>query len=241
MARLAHGCPRIALALLLLAGCKDDPPPATDDTGTSTGGGGSSSSSGPDPSATSGMTTALPPMTTDPDSTTFGAGCGLDPCAEQCGVGCEFTATCIASEWMCECDCPTTSTTGDQCPTLDDEIDAWVEPSKTPAIDCGSVGPADDAFAWETLHECVLIQVVGSAVRATWALPDGADPLQYGAAARVGESYELAWFQVSSPYTLTEYACEAIVATPDCIVDVGVACLTCEGQTEVGIVCEDVR
>jgi hypothetical protein len=239
MAWLAHRCPPLVVALLLLAACKDDPPPASDDTGTSTGGG--SSSSGPDPSATSGMTTTPPPMTTDVDGTTFGAGCGLDPCAEQCGKECEITATCIASVWTCECDCPTTSTTGEQCPTLDEELDAWVDPSKTPAIDCGSVGPDDDVFAWETLHDCVLIQVIGSAVRATWALADGADPHRYGVAARVGETYELGWFEVSGTYTLTQYACEAIVATPDCVVDVGVACLTCEGQTEVGIVCEDLR
>jgi hypothetical protein len=239
MAWLAHGCPRIALALLLLAACKDDPPPASDETGSSTGG--SSSSTGNDPSATSGMTTAPPPMTTDPDSTTFGAGCGLDPCAEKCGLECENTATCIASVWMCECDCPTTSTTGDQCPTLDDAIETWVDPSKTPAIDCGSVGPDDDLFAWETLHDCVLIQVVGSAMRATWALAVGADPVQYGEAARVGAAYELAWYEISGTSTLTQYACDTIVATPDCIVEVGVACLTCEGQTEVEILCEDVR
>lgn len=94
------------------------------------------------------MTTVVPTTTTgvDPDSTTFGA--------EECGPECEPTATCIASVWMCECDCPTTGTTGDTCSTLPEELDAWVDPSKTPALDCGDVGPADDATAWQTAHDC---------------------------------------------------------------------------------------
>lgn len=225
------------LLVLLLPACKDGVPPAGDET-SSTGG----STTDADPSTTSGMTTVVPTPTTtgvDPDSTTFGAGCGLDPCAEECGPDCEPTATCIASVWMCECDCPTTGTTGDTCSTLAEELDAWVDPSKTPALDCGDLGPADDATAWQTAHDCMLIQLAGSAVRATWTPPDGADPHQYGVGARVGVAYELAWFEASGTSTLVRHECTQIVATPDCTVDVGEMCLTCEGQTEAEILCEE--
>ncbi|MCX4242162.1 hypothetical protein [Paraliomyxa miuraensis] len=228
----------LLLVPLLLPACKgDDPPPASDETG-STGG-----STAGDPSATSGMTTAPPPTTTgvDPDSTTFGPGCGPDPCAEQCGPECEPTATCIASVWMCECECPTTDT-GDTCSSLDVELDAWVDPSKTPALDCGSLDPTNDATEWQTAHDCILNQLMGSGLRATWSLDAGSDPYQYGVGARlVAMTYEISWFEASSTSTLVQYSCDAIVPTPDCVVDVGQMCLTCEGQTELAILCEDPR
>lgn len=231
---LAHGLG----ALLWLVGCKNDPAPASDETGTSTGE--AVTSTGPDLTATSGVTTAPPPMTTDADSTTFGPGCGIDPCPEMCGRECEPTGTCIASVWSCECECPMTGTEGDVCNTFDEEIELWVDPSKTPAISCGDVGPDDDALAWQTLHDCVLVSVAGSAFHATWALPDGSDPYRFGATARVGVAYELGWFEASGTTAIVEYGCDAIVATPDCVVDVGEACLTCEAQLEVAVLCEDM-
>jgi hypothetical protein len=239
MARPALRPPRISLALGLLglaAACKDDPPPQTDGTGTSTGAG--ASSTGIDPSATSNLTTA-PVTTADPDDTTYGPGCGPDPCPEMCGPDCPSTATCLASVWMCECDCPSTGTTGGEaCDTLGADLDAWVEPSKSPAVDCGSPGPDDDVFAWQTLHDCSIIQAMGSGLRGTWTLADGADPFEYGVGGRVGAVYELAWYERSTT-TLVQYSCSAIVATPDCDVDVGMPCLTCEDQTEVAVLCDE--
>jgi hypothetical protein len=234
MASLASRCPRIVLALAVLAACKDDPPAQSDETTGTTGG--SSSTTMVDPGATTNMTTAPPSTTVDPDDTTFGAGCGVDPCAAKCG-DCVPTATCIASEWTCECDCDD-STTGDgfPCDELDGAIDAWVEPSKSPAVDCGSPDPSSDPFAWETLHQCSVIQAMGQGLRGSWTLGEGSDPFQYGVAARVGAAYELAWFERSST-GLVQYSCTAITATPDCVVDVESACLTCEGQTEVEVVC----
>ncbi len=226
-----------ALGLAWLTGCKDAPAPASDETGTSTG---EVTSSGVDPSATSGVTTAPPPMTTDADSTTFGPGCGVDPCPEQCDPECEITATCIASVWTCECDCPSTTTEGELCNTFDEELELWLDPSKTPAISCGDLTPDDDAVAWQTMHDCVIVSLAGSAFRATWSLPDGADPHRFAAAARVGGVYELGWFEASGTTQIALYGCDAIVATPDCVVDVGEACLTCEAQTEVAILCEDL-
>lgn len=227
---------RLALALLVLAvACKDDPPPQSDDTTGTTGDGTSTG-----PGGTSNVTTTPPPPTTtvDPDSTTFGPGCGVDPCPEQCGPDCPSTATCLASVWTCECDCPSTGTTGgDPCDMLDAAVDAFVAGSKIPPVDCGSPGPEDDAFAWETLHGCSTIQAMsGMGLRATWTLADGADPFEYGVAARVGEVYELGWFERSST-GLVLHSCTALVATPDCVVDVGVPCLTCEGQAEVEVIC----
>lgn len=247
MERLALGSPRLLLRaygpaglLVLAAACKDDPLPQAD-TGTSSGGA-SSSSGGTDPSATGSMTTAPPPTTTvDPDDgTTFGPGCGMDPCPEMCGPDCPHTATCLASVWTCECECPSTGTTGggDPCDVLEASIDAWVEPSKVPAVDCGSPGPDDDLFAWQTLHDCSTIQAMGSGLRASWTLADGADPFEFGVAARVGGVYELAWFQRSTT-ALVQYSCTAIVATPECTVAVGEPCLTCEGQVEVEVICDD--
>lgn len=230
---LAHGI----VALLVLAACKDDPPTAADGTGTSTSGTGS----GTDPGATSSVTTAPPPVTTmDPDDTTYGAGCGPDPCPEMCGPDCPSTATCLASVWMCECECPSTTTDGgDPCDVLPMELDAWVEPSKSPAVDCGSPGPDDDVFQWQTLHDCSTIQAGnGMGLRATWTLADGADRFEYGVGGRVGEVYEIGWFERSST-ALVQYSCTALTATPDCTVDVASPCLTCEGQTEVAVICED--
>jgi hypothetical protein len=230
-------CPAIALALVVLAtACKDDPPAAGDETTGSTGAG--SSSTGTDPGTTTSVTTAPPPTTVDPDDTTFGAGCGPDPCPERCGPDCPSTATCIASVWTCDCDCATTTGDGLPCDVLDAEIDAWVEPSEVPAIDCGSPDPDDAPFAWQTLHDCALIQAMGQGLRATWTLAEGRDPFELGVAARVGEVYELAWFERGAT-TLVQYSCTAITATPDCTVDVASPCLTCEGQTEVAIACED--
>lgn len=229
---LTHG----VLALLLLPACKDDPPAQTDDTG-STGGTGS----GTDPGATSIVTTAPPPVTTmDPDDTTFGPGCGPDPCPEMCGPDCPSTATCLASVWTCECECPSTTTDGgDPCDVLPAELDAWVEPSKSPAVDCGSPGPDDAVQLWQTLHDCSTIQASnGMGLRATWTLADGIEPFEYGVGGRVGEVYEIGWFERSST-TLVQYSCTALTATPDCAVDVNEACLTCEGRTEVAVVCED--
>lgn len=227
-----------AALLVPAAACKDDPPPQTDGTGSSSGGGTSSGGS-TDPGATSNVTTAPPVTTADPDDTTFGAGCGPDPCPEMCGPDCPHTATCLASVWMCECECPSTGTTGggDPCDVLEAELDAWVEPSKSPAVDCGSPGPDDDVFAWQTVHDCSIIQAMGSGLRASWTLADGADPIQYGVGGRAGEVYELAWFERSSA-GLVQHSCTAITTTPDCTVDVGSPCLTCEGQTEVAVLCE---
>lgn len=230
---------RSFLALLLVASaCKGDPAPQGDDTTGTTGDGTSTG-----PGGTSNVTTAPPPdpTTVDPDSTTFGPGCGPDPCPEMCGPDCPSTATCLASVWMCECDCPSTGTTdgGDPCDALDATIDAWVAASKVPAVDCGSPGPDSDPFAWQTLHDCSTIQAAGGmGLRATWTLADGADPFEFGVAARVGEVYELAWFERSTT-ALVQHSCTALVATPDCTVDVGVPCLTCEGQAEVEVICED--
>lgn len=224
-----------AALLVLAAACKDDPPAQSDgsSTGTSTGG----TSSGTDPGATS----STPPVTTvDPDDTTFGAGCGPDPCPGICGEDCPSTATCLASVWTCECDCPSTGTTGgDPCDVLEAELDAWLEPSKRPAVDCGSAGRDDDAFAWQTVNQCSTIQASNSmGLRATWTLADGADPFEYGVGGRVGVAYELGWFERSST-ALVHYSCTALTTTPDCTVDVGSPCLTCEGQTEVAALCED--
>lgn len=236
--RLTHGLAHGIAALLVLAACKDDPPAQTEGTGT-----GTSTSTGTDatdPGATSNVTTAPPVTTVDPDDTTFGAGCGPDPCPAMCGRDCPSTATCLASVWMCECDCPSTTTAGgDPCDVLPMELDAWVEPSKSPAVDCGSPGPDDDPFQWQTLHDCSTIQASnGMGLRATWTLADGIEPFEYGVGGRVGEVYELAWFERSST-ALVQYSCTALTATPDCAVDVNEACLTCEGQTEVAVVCED--
>jgi hypothetical protein len=242
MARLALCPPRTLLVygpaalLVLAAACKDDPPTQSDGTGTSTGG---TSTGGTDPGATSNLTTS-PVTTVDPDDTTFGAGCGPDPCPGICGRDCPSTATCIASVWMCECDCPSTGTTGgDPCDMLDAELDTWVEPSKSPAVDCGSPGPDDAVNAWQTVHDCSSIQASNSmGLRATWTLADGADPIQYGVGGRVGEVYELAWFERSTA-GLVQYSCSALVVTPDCTVDVGLPCLTCEDQTEVEVLCDE--
>lgn len=238
MASLAARRPRIVLSLalaVLAVACKDDPPAQSDETTGTTGGSGSSSTT-QDPGGSTNVTTMPPSTTVDPDDTTFGAGCGPDPCAEKCG-DCVPTATCIASVWMCECECDD-STTGDglPCNELDAAIDAWVEPSKSPAVDCGSPDPASDAFAWETLHQCSLIQAMGQGLRGTWTLGEGSDPFQYGVAARVGAAYELAWFERSTT-GLVQYSCTAITATPDCAVAVESACLTCEGQAEVEVIC----
>jgi hypothetical protein len=139
---------------------------------------------------------------------------------------------------MCECTCETGTTGGAPCDTLDAEIDAWVEPSKVPAVDCGSADPDDDAFAWQTVHDCSTIQAMSQGgLRATWTLADDADPFQYGVASRVGALYELAWFERSTT-GLVRYSCTALVTTPDCIVDVGSACLTCEGMAEPVVLCE---
>lgn len=235
MASLAPRCSPVVLALALLASCKDAPPAASDETTTGTTGG-SGSTTMQDPGGTTNVTTAPPSTTVDPDDTTFGAGCGADPCPEQCG-DCVPTATCIASHWTCECACDD-STTGDglPCDELDAAIDAWVEPSKAPAVDCGSPGPDSDPFAWETLHQCSVIQAMGQGLRADWRLGEGSDPFQYGVAARVGAAHELAWFERSSA-GLVRYSCTAITATPDCTVGVESPCLTCEGQTEDEVVC----
>jgi len=241
MARLALRPPRTLLVygpaalLVLAAACKDDPPTQSDGTGTSTSGGTDTT----DPGATSNVTTA-PVTTVDPDDTTFGPGCGPDPCPEMCGEDCPSTATCLASVWMCECDCPSTGTTGgDPCDVLEAELDAWVEPSKSPAVDCGSPGPDDAVFAWQTVHDCSTIQAMNTmGLRSTWTLADGAEPFQYGVGGRVGEVYELAWFERSST-SLVQYSCTALTSTADCTVDVGSPCLTCEGQTEVAALCED--
>ena len=240
MARLVLRPSRTLLAygpaalLVLAAACKDDPPAQSDgsSTGTSTG----DTSSGTDP----GGTSSTPPVTTvDPDDTTFGAGCGHDPCPGICGEDCPSTATCLASVWMCECDCPSTTTAGgDPCDVLEMELDAWVEPSKSPAVDCGSANPRDDDFAWQTVHQCSTIQASNAmGLRASWTLVDG-EPFEYGVGGRVGEVYELGWFERSTT-ALVQYSCTALTATPDCTVGVGSACLTCEGQTEVAALCED--
>jgi hypothetical protein len=141
---------------------------------------------------------------------------------------------------MCECDCPSTGTTGGEvCDVLDAEIDTWVEPSKVPAVDCGSANPDDDVFAWQTVNQCSTIQASNTqGLRATWTLGDGADRFQFGVAGRVGEVYELAWFERSTT-ALVQYSCTALTSTPDCTVDVGSACLTCEGQSEVAVLCEE--
>jgi hypothetical protein len=73
-------------------------------------------------------------------------------------------------------------------------------------------------------------------LRAGWTLADGADPIQYGIGGRVGVTYELAWFQRSTT-ALVQYSCSAITSTPDCTVEVGSPCLTCEDQTEIAVVC----
>jgi hypothetical protein len=229
---------RLALALLVLAAaCKGDPPPQGDDTTSSTGEG---TSTGMDPGVTTLVTTAPPTTTVDPDSTTFGSACGRDPCPEQCGPDCPSTATCLASVWMCECDCPSTGTTdgGDPCDALDAAIDAWVAASKVPAVDCGSPGPGDPPFAWQTLHDCSTIQAAGGmGLRATWTLADGADPFEFGVAALVGEAYALAWFERSSS-TLVRHTCTALVTAPDCRIDVGEPCLRCERPGEAEVLCE---
>lgn len=228
---------RLALAPLSLVvamtACKGDPPPASD-TGTSTGE--PTGTTAMDPGATTNVTTAPPVTTVDPDDTTFGPGCGPDPCPEMCGRECQSTATCLASVWMCECDCAGT-TGGDPCDVIDAAIDAWVAGSEMPAVDCGSPGPDDDPFAWQTVHDCSSIQASNqSGLRATWTLADGIEPFQYGVAGRVGRVYELTWLERSSD-AVVAYACTNLVATPDCTVDVGEPCLTCEGQTELEVIC----
>ncbi|MCA9706421.1 MAG: hypothetical protein KDK70_11275 [Myxococcales bacterium] len=238
--------PAVAAALLVLlpltlattTGCVEPAsPPEEDDSGSSGDeGAGTLSASGTTTGTGTGSTTTGA-MTTAVDTTTFGPGCGPDPCGGTCDPECEPVATCLDSVWMCECDCPMTGTDAEGCPPLSDELDAWVDPSKTPAVDCGDVGPDDDAVAWQAMHDCVVSLAAGSSFRARWSVP-AEDPFEYGAAGRVGAVYERGWFTVSGFFTVTAYACEAIGPAPDCTVDVGQACLTCEGQTEVGILCD---
>jgi len=189
-------------------------------------------------SATSSpATTNTPPLTTAVDDTTFGAGCGPDPCPEQCGEGCESLGTCLASEWMCECDCPVTGTEGTGCPTLPDALDEWVDPSLTPAIDCGTVGLEDDAMAWQLVHDCIVLSMEGSSFRATWTQLNGEALWEYGAGGRVVDGYELGWFESPDPILLVRYACTTIEATPECVVQSGQMCLECTDQTEDEVVC----
>ena len=224
---------------MLAAACGSEPPPAEDEDGSSTTSSDSATSTSTTTTGTTTTTTTTtgPPTTGGADSTTYGPGCGPDPCPAMCDRECDPIATCIASVWTCECECPMTGTEGERCPPLTDQIDLWVEPSKTPDVDCGTVGPGDDAMAWQTVHDCAVLSAQGSAFRALWSQPPGEDPYEYGAAARVGGMYERGWFEASGMGTVIEYGCEAIVATPDCMVDVGQMCLTCEGQTEVAIPC----
>ncbi len=227
-----------ACLLTLTLGCGTDPPVDSTGDGSGTSSGESSTSMASATSTTTLTTTAPPtPMTTAVDTTTFGPGCGPDPCPEQCGPDCESTATCLASVWMCECDCPMTGTGMPSCPPVGDAVDEWVEPSMTPAIDCGSVGPGDDAMAWQTVHDCVVLSAAGTAFRAQWLQPDGADPIEFGTGARVIPPYELGWFERSEPDSLVRYLCTTIEATPDCVVEPGQMCLTCVDQAEDEAIC----
>lgn len=183
------------------------------------------------PTTTAGVTTSV--------DTTFGAGCGPDPCPEQCGPGCIPTATCIASEWMCECECVETGTEGDPCMPLPDALQMWADESKNPPVDCGAVGPGNSAAEWQALHDCVIDSTVGIAFTAFWSQPGGDDPYEYGAAGRILGGYQLAWFELSGTNTLVEYSCTALVPTPDCVVDVGQMCLTCEEQAEEAVLCDE--
>jgi len=227
-----------ALALLLvLPACTSDEP-AEPGGSSSTGDAASTSTSAASSTSVTPTTTAPPPETTAvDDTTTFGAGCGPDPCPEQCGPDCESTATCLASEWMCTCDCPMTGTEGTGCPTLPDTVDAWVEPSLSPAIDCGTVGPDDDATAWQTVHDCVVLSAEGTAFRATWTQPEGRAPIEFGAAGRVVEGYALGWFERTGEVLLVRDVCTALPPLPDCVVEPGQMCLTCVDPVEDEVVC----
>lgn len=169
---------RVSCVLLLAGACGSDPPPSTDDTSTSTGTPDPGTSSGSDGGTTMAVTT-MPP----PDDTTYGAGCGPNPCA-ACPPGCESYDLCIASEWSCDCICEATGTTGpDACDSLDVALTLWLEESLNLPMDCGTVGEADDAAAWQAMHDCVVALAAGGSFRASWSTPSAA-PAPWGIPAR---------------------------------------------------------
>ena len=226
---------RVSCVLLLAGACGSDPPPSTDDTSTSTGTPDPGTSSGSDGGTTMAVTT-MPP----PDDTTYGAGCGPNPCA-ACPPGCESYDLCIASEWSCDCICEATGTTGpDACDSLDVALTLWLEESLNLPMDCGTVGEADDAAAWQAMHDCVVALAAGGSFRASWSTPSAAPaPWEFGAAGRFTTEHQLVWYELSGVFTLSERPCDQLVATPDCAVEVGQACLSCEGRGEGVVLCTD--
>jgi hypothetical protein len=106
--------------------------------------------------------------------------------------------------------------------------------------DCGSVDPwDDDTAAWQAAHDCAV--AAASEQRAfkvvTWL--QGIDS-QIGVAyaSLVGRSYGLSHFGFDSDPcggggcgpVVYGGSCDLLVATPDCMVEPGQACLTCVNQ-----------
>lgn len=224
-------------SLLLVMACGSDPPPSTDgDSSSGTTEVGTSSGTTEAGTSTTTTTTTMPP---DGD-TTYGAGCGPNPCA-ACDEGCDNYDLCIASEWSCECICPETGTDGpDVCDSLDAALTLWLDESINPPMDCGSATEADDAATWQSVHDCVVALAGGGAFRASWSMASLAPaPFEFGAAGRFTGRFETVWYEVSNTFTLTEYSCDQIAAVPECTVDVGQICLECVDQAEVAVVCTD--
>lgn len=133
-----------------------------------------------------------------------------------------------------------TSTTGDPvCDLVEAVCDA--AEAAGPFLDCGVIDPWNNSLEeWQDAQACALAAVESEKAFKLITWLQGIDSeVGYGYLGFEGESYGVLRYFYDSypPEWLSTTGCGALIATPDCVVEPGEPCLSCDEPTPQTVIC----